>query len=603
MPQAQASFDRPPRVLFINPPSAPYTSVVQVLDKKMPTVLQPIAMPMGILYLSATLERDIPGIEICIVDFAKALRELIAEEERDPTDFDAFAANVLAEQVPDDFVPDVIGMSILFSTAHRSTGHIADAVKRLWKDAPVVVGGMHATNAADALLKMPSVDFVCRGEGESIIAELVQRMRSLDDPESIQGIFDQKKLQAAGPVRGMGLESAPLIDDLDEIPLPAWHLLPMGEYVQSIGSRVRRLDTIEQDGEATIVTTRGCPFSCTFCSSWTVHGRKMRVRSAANVVQELEILHERYGVGLVIPEDDLFTVKKPRIIELCNAVADRFDGSIGFQFPNGLSVATLDEDVIDGMIRMGMKLANIAIESGSAEVQRNIIKKNCDLERARHVVQICRDKGIFTRCYFIIGFPGETLEQIEETFAFASSLPSDWNVFNIAAPLIGSEMYAQMLSRGDIDDTYNWDSAFFHERSFDTKEIEAEHLKELVYASNIKINFFNNHALRTGDYQRAISMFQEILLSYPSHLIAQYCIAIAQRDMGDEQGFRESLSICKRMLGDETLDMPRQHYDEFRDFLPELVHQDANISVSNVAAQPHEHAEQPLQKTLSLTVS
>lgn len=309
MPQAQASFDRPPRVLFINPPSAPYTSVVQVLDKKMPTVLQPIAMPMGILYLSATLERDIPGIEICIVDFAKALRELIAEEERDPTDFDAFAANVLAEQVPDDFVPDVIGMSILFSTAHRSTGHIADAVKRLWKDAPVVVGGMHATNAADALLKMPSVDFVCRGEGESIIAELVQRMRSLDDPESIQGIFDQKKLQAAGPVRGMALESAPLIDDLDEIPLPAWHLLPMGEYVQSIGSRVRRLDTIEQDGEATIVTTRGCPFSCTFCSSWTVHGRKMRVRSAANVVQELEILHERYGVNLVIPEDDLFTGK------------------------------------------------------------------------------------------------------------------------------------------------------------------------------------------------------------------------------------------------------------------------------------------------------
>lgn len=588
MLNAQASFDRPPRVLFINPPSAPYTSVVQVLDKKMGSVLQPIAMPMGILYLSATLERDIPGIEICIVDFAKALRELIAEEERDPTDFDAFAANVLAEQVPDDFVPDVIGMSILFSTAHRSTGHIADAVKRLWKDAPVVVGGMHATNAAESLLKMPSVDFVCRGEGESIIADLVQRMRSLDNPESIKGIFDQKKLLATGPA----LESAPLIDDLDEIPLPAWHLLPMGEYVQSIGSRVRRMDAIEQDGEATIVTSRGCPFSCTFCSSWTVHGRKMRFRSAENVVQELEILQERYGVNLVIPEDDLFTVKKPRIIELCNAIADRFDGSIGFQFPNGLSVATLDEDVIDAMIRMGMKLANIAIESGSAEVQRNIIKKNCDLDRARRVVEICHDKGIFTRCYFIIGFPGETLEQIEETFAFASSLPSDWNVFNIAAPLIGSEMYGQMLSRGDIDDTYNWDSAFFHERSFDTKEIAAEHLKELVYASNIKINFFNNHAMRTGDYQRAISMFREILLSYPSHLIAQYCIAMAQRGMGDEEGFRECLATCNRMLDDETSDMPRQHYDEFRDYLPELAHQELKTGVLNVAAYPQKNPDQ-----------
>lgn len=588
MPNAQTTFDRPPRVLFINPPSAPYTSVVQVLDKKMSTVLQPIAMPMGILYLSAMLERDIPGIEICIVDFAKALRELFTEEDRDPTDFDAFAAKVLAEQVPDGFVPDVIGMSILFSTAHRSTGHIADAVKRLWKDAPVVVGGMHATNAADSLLKMPSVDFVCRGEGESIIAELVDRMWRADDPESIQGVIGRKKLDAAGPA----LESAPLIDDLDEIPLPAWHLLPMDEYVRSIGSRVRRMDAIEQDGEATIVTTRGCPFSCTFCSSWTVHGRRMRFRSAANVVQELEILHERYGVGLVIPEDDLFTVKKPRIIELCNAIADRFDGSIAFQFPNGLSVATLDEDVIDAMIRMGMKLANIAIESGSAEVQRNIIKKNCDLDRARRVVQTCRDKGIFARCYFIIGFPGETLEQIEETFAFASSLPSDWNVFNIAAPLIGSEMYEQMLSRGDIDDSYNWDSAFFHERSFDTKEIGAEHLKELVYAANIKINFFNNHALRTGDYPRAISIFQEIMLSYPSHLIAQYCIAMAQQGMSDEEGFRESLAACNRMLDDEMSDMPQQHFEEFRDFMPELVRQDSNISVLNVAANLQDDFEQ-----------
>jgi len=598
MLNAKASFDRPPRVLFINPPSAPYTNVVQVLDKKMFKVLQPIAMPMGLLYLSATLERDMPEIEICIVDFAKALRELIAEEDRDPTDFDAFAAKVLAEQVPDDFVPDVIGISILFSTAHRSTGHIADAVKRLWKETPVVVGGMHATNAVESLLNMPSIDFVCRGEGESIIAELVTRMRSQNDPESIQGIIGRKKLQAAGSASGMALESAPLIDDLDEIPLPAWHLLPMSEYVLSIGSRVRRMDAIEQDGEATIVTSRGCPFSCTFCSSWTVHGRKMRFRSAENVVQELEILHERYGVNLVIPEDDLFTVKKTRIIELCNAIANRFEGSISFQFPNGLSVATLDEDVIDGMIRMGMKLANIAIESGSADVQRNIIKKNCDLDRARHVVEVCRDKGIFVRCYFIIGFPGETLEQIEETFAFASSLPSDWNVFNIAAPLIGSEMFGQMLDRGDIDDTYNWDSAFFHERSFDTKEIGAEHLKELVYTSNIKINFFNNHALRTGDYRRAISIFQEILLSYPGHLIAQYCIGLARRGMGDDRGFQESLATCNRMLDDGTSEMPRQHLNEFRDYLPELVDKDFTAGALNVAARPPNRSGQDRRKSI-----
>ena len=592
MPQAKAPFDRPPRVLFINPPSVPYTSVVHVLDKKIDKVIQPIAMPMGILYLAATLERDIPGIEICIVDFAKALREFIAIEDRDQTDFDAFATRVLANQVPDDFVPDAIGISILFSTAHKSTGHIADAVKRLWKEAPIVVGGMHATNAVEALLEMPSIDLVCRGEGESIIADLVNCMRGQNDPESIQGVVGRKKFEAAASTSGTVFESAPLIDDLDEIPLPAWHLLPMSEYVQSIGSRVRRMDTIEQDGEATIVTSRGCPFSCTFCASWTVHGRRMRFRSAANVVRELEILNERYGVNLVIPEDDLFTVKKTRIIELCNAVAERFNGSIGFQFPNGLSVATLDEEVIDAMILMGMKLANIAIESGSDDVQRNIIKKNCSLDRARHVVQICRDRDIFTRCYFIIGFPGETLEHIEETLAFASSLPSDWNVFNIAAPLIGSEMYEQMLARGDIDETYNWDSAFFSERSFDTKEITADRLKQVVYSANIKINFFNNHSMRTGNYHRAISVFQEILHGYPHHLIAQYCIGLAQRGLGDEQGFQESLAACNRMLDDQTSEMPRQHLTEFGDFLPELMPKESNIGVLGAAAAPHDNPQQ-----------
>ncbi len=133
------------------------------------------------------------------------------------------------------------------------------------------------------------------------------------------------------------------------------------------------------------------------------------------------------------------------------------------------------------MVKMGMTVANIAIESGSNEVQRKVIKKNVNLERARKVVAACRDEGIVVRCYFILGFPGETREQIQETIDYAASLPADWCVFGIAAPLVGTEMYSQLLERGEIDNSFNWDNAFFQERTYDTPEIGAQELKDLGY--------------------------------------------------------------------------------------------------------------------------
>jgi radical SAM superfamily enzyme YgiQ (UPF0313 family) len=476
---------------------------------------QTVAMPMGILYLSAVIERDHPGAKVRVVDFAKRYREWADSDDAAPEDLDAFLRAVLATDVPSDSAPAMIGISILFSTADKTSRHVAAVCKERWPNVPVVLGGMHATSAVDSLLKEEAIDYVCRGEAESIIVDLVRTCHEGRDPESVQGIIGRSKASR---------ENAPLIDDLDEIPYPAWHLLPMHEYVEC--GRARSIEKIEQDHEATIVTTRGCPFRCTFCASWTVHGREMRYRSVENVLGELRILRERYGVTSVIPEDDLFTVKKPRIIALCEAVAEEFPG-LTFQFPNGLSVATLDEDVVRAMCKMGMKVANIAIESGSDYVQRKIIKKNVNLDRARRVVQTCRDLGITTRCYFILGFPGETREQVMETIAFAESLPADWCVFNIAAPLIGTEMYEQLLARGEIDGSFNWDEAFFHERAYDTPEVSANDLKALCEEANLRVNFYGNYNLRNGQPDRAAALFRDIHRMYPDHKPAKECLEMA----------------------------------------------------------------------------
>ena len=354
------------KILFINPPSVPHSSLVKVLKDKTLSHKQTLSLPLGILYLSSVLEKDI--VDIKVIDIAKGVFEYSRSTDRLSTNIAEITA-LCMQDLPDDWVPDYIGISVLFSTAHKTTGEISKSLKKIFPGRPIVVGGMHATNAVEKLLKFESIDYVCRGEGESIIVEFSNIIHSCGDVEKIQGIYGTTKLKN-NQTGGLN-ESAPLVENIDEIPFPAWHLLPMNDYIVPSG-RSRKVDTVIQDGEATIMTTRGCPFFCTFCSSWTVHGRKMRYRSIENVLAEIDILYHKYNVRSFVPEDDLFTVKKERIINLCDSVSSRYK-DLKFQFPNGLSVATLDDDVIAAMIRMGMSVATIAIESGSDFVQKKIL--------------------------------------------------------------------------------------------------------------------------------------------------------------------------------------------------------------------------------------
>lgn len=544
-----------PRVLFINPPSVPYTMLVDTFDRQYVSLTQTVAMPMGILYLAAVLERDLPSVEIRVLDLALAYRRFCDAGRPHAMTIDAF----IRAHLPNDFTPDVVGISILFSTAHKTTLHIADAVKERWPGSRVVVGGMHATNAVASLLERESIDLVCRGEAETTVVDLVRGAQP-------QGFIGRTNLTDRA--------SCPLITDLDAIPFPAWHLIPMDEYLYGV-NRARRLDKIDQDGIATIVTTRGCPFRCTFCASWTVHGREMRYRSVQNVIKELEILYERYGAREVVPEDDLFTVKKSRIIGLCEAVAERFHGTLSFQFPNGLSVATLDEDVIRAMTLMGMRVANIAIESGSPHVQKYVIKKHVDLERATRVVDACRRNDVIVRAYFILGFPGETRDQMQQTIDFARALCVDWATIHPAAPLVGTEMYHQMLERGDIDSSFNWDSAFFAERAFDTPEVGAQELKTLCYRANLELNFFENYNLRVGNWDTAIALYKDILRAYPGHLAAQYCIALALRGKGEAVAAEAAIEEARTMLAE--IPMAQRMYEDFRELFPELTITEADV--------------------------
>lgn len=159
---------------------------------------------------------------------------------------------------------------------------------------------------------------------------------------------------------------------------------------------------------------------------------------------------------------------------------------------------------------------------------------------------------------------------MQETIDFAASLPTDWSIFNIAAPLIGTEMYEQLLQRGEIDQTFNWDNAFFHDRSYDTPEIGAQELKDLTYASNIRINFFENYNLRIGEYERAIGLFKDLLRVYHGHLVAQYCIGIAYKAMGNLAAYEEAMDRCVEMLSRSDHTLAHSQYHQFKKWMVEL---------------------------------
>ncbi len=261
----------------------------------------------------------------------------------------------------------------------------------------------------------------------------------------------------------------------------------------------------------------------------------MRFRSVENVMAEVDQLHEKYGINLFIPEDDLFTANRKKVIPLLKDLAKRRETIPGFelQFPNALSVNTLFDDVMDGLIDAGMKVTNIAIESGSEHIQRHVIHKNVNLSRAKEVVKYFRDRGVITRTFYIGGFPGETKDLLQETIQFARECGTDWGTFSIAAPLRGTVMYRQFVDAGHIkDDIATWSSAFFQERTFDTPEISAGDLKELWYRANLDVNFINNVNFREGNYEKAISIYKDIVHGYPFHVVGWYCIMRCYGKMG-----------------------------------------------------------------------
>ncbi len=377
--------------------------------------------------------------------------------------------------------PDIVGITIPFSGWSKPAFDVASTVKKVDSEVVTIMDGQHPSARPLECLKDPNVDFVVIGEKEQTVLELVEahEQGNTENLKQIKGIaFKQNGETFVTPPR-------PLIQDLDSIPFPARHLLPMQAYFDAVKKRPIR--GVIHKPWVSMISSRGCPYNCVFCSMHIVMGKQWRGRSPKNVVDEIEHLIDTYGIQQVDFWDDNMMLDKKRGEAICDLIIER-GIDIEWYTPNGIRADTLDENLLKKMHASGCKKIRLAPESGVQHVVDKIIEKNQDLKAVENAIVACRRLGIKVGCFFVIGLIGETKEDIEQTIRYAYKLRrlgADIFHFCIATPLYGTRLHELARNGGYLIGEVNDEALSLAKPLIETPEFTADELRKLCNRANL----------------------------------------------------------------------------------------------------------------------
>lgn len=426
-----------------------------------------VYQPLQLAYLGAVLQDS--GYDVKIIDaLAEGWRNRIEQENG------IIRMGMSRQEIKSQIQkvnPDFVGITVPFSLQIASAYEVASVVKEIDSDIEVCLGGSHPSALPEECLRNPNVDFVVVGEGEETVVQLVDCMNS---PKEVKGIAYKKESKIVVNERRKP------ISDLNSIPFPARHLLPMETYFEAskeLCSTRERLHIGKNNRWTPLFTSRGCPYNCVFCSAHVVMGRRWRERSAENVVDEIEEVIQKYRINHVDVEDDNFSLDKKRVIQICELILRR---GLDFEWalPNGVRADTLDREVLKAMRKAGCNEIWVAPESGNQYVVNHIIGKKLDLRTVEKSIVRARKEGIRVGCFLVIGLLGETKSQIEETMRYGAKLKKlGANRFcvSIATPIPASRLFEQVQERG-VGLDYN--NLYFNEVCVPSEEYTSEWLIE-----------------------------------------------------------------------------------------------------------------------------
>jgi len=380
-----------------------------------------IMPPISIAYVAAALERA--GIPVSFYD------DQLTKGNRNRF-FD-----VLRREKP-----SLVGFSAVTPMA-RGLYQLAGDLKAFDSSLPIVMGNIHADLFGDRILRAGLADYIVHGEGEMTAPDLVKALEIGGDLSSVSGISYRANGEVVRtPVR-------PYIQDLDSVPFPAWHLFPVKRY------EIFNFASVKRPG-ALILGSRGCPYKCNFCCL-KIMGERRRSRSPANIADEAQWLHDRFGYRQVSFTDPIFPLTKKEGLAFSREMILR-----GLHeklvWITETRVDLVDLETLTAMREAGLRRIMYGLESGSEE-GLDSIRKHTSLNAARHAVEITRRAGVQMIGFFMLGVPGDTHRSMNATIEFARSLDIDFAKFTVFAPFPGAKVYEELLEQGGIPETEAWE--------------------------------------------------------------------------------------------------------------------------------------------------
>ena len=527
------------KILFIVPPNINYDDFVNPPDnvkrvsKKSGNFGAVVTdIPLGVLSLSAYVKK-FTATQTRLVDFNVVLNKLGSFEFRS---FEEFFRNFLSAPRWVNYAPSIIGISALFTPAYQNMLDIAKCSRDIFPDAIIIIGGGVPTNMYNEIFREGTFfDALCYGEGEKPLLGFVKADDKLRYIEESPSWITQKKVE-----NGQSFQHD-FIENLDEIPFYDFDILEIDDY--------RLNPTIEaylviakekQDFSIPVMTSRGCPFRCCFCSSSTVHGRKMRYHSINRVREDFKRLREQYGAKTIIFQDDQLMANKKRVFEIID-ILNEFQMTAFF--PNSLALFALDRKMLEALKSIGVNQLVLAIESGSDRVLKEIMHKPLKLSIVKRVANDCRELGIYTDANLLIGLPGETKQDIEEARSFLKTININWYRINVATPLVGTEMLDICLKKNYIKGNYL--DCNFKKAVVETEDFTAEYIQEMAYFLNLELNFIENSDFRLGNYKMALKGFENAIRAKNDHAIAYYYAAKCYEKLGNLEKAQQYLDTAK----------------------------------------------------------
>lgn len=448
------------KILLVQPPPR---------KKRHESIITP---PLGLCYLAGMLEKRKYDVEI-LDAFALQLSW---------SDFEKKVKESRADLI------GIGGMTPVIDTTYK-------AVKICRKYCGyLVAGGVHTTVFIKEIFKqMPDIDLAVYGEGEATFLEAVENLNNNKSNKGVEGTADRDKIN---PPRK-------LIEDLDTIPFPTRHLLSNSLY---------RYILSKSDMVTTMVTSRGCPYQCAFCDK-SIFGSRYRMRSADNVVEEIEEIVSKLGNVSIIFYDDFFTANKERVIKICQGILDK---GLKVDWKCESRVDKADKEMLSWMKKAGCSMIAYGVESGN-QAGLDYLKKNITAEQVKNAFNLTKRADIKTTAYFMLGIPVETYDDEVGTINFAKEIGADYAQFSILSPFPGTKIYDEAIEKGfyrevgasnPMDKNINRPVIISH--YWDERKLN-KILKKAYCAFYLRISYILRHALSIRNIYQAKKYFQECL--------------------------------------------------------------------------------------------